>query len=155
MPTDIATNNYDFRLAWCTKTNPVPVPTGCEEDSYSDKRSTTVPWDPTTRTIFTDQNDDADAWAAATTGSAASMLGNNSHLIMTSGAKVRLFFDTPENCGLKAGGTQVEISDHADITSTGYQPTLGNYEVPASTCSGSTTTPTGCESGPTTPRRTS
>jgi len=141
MPTDIATNNYDFRLAWCTKTSPVPVPTGCEEDSYTDKRSTTVPWDPTTRTILTNQNETltlggGDYWICRL------VLGNNSHLIMKSGAKVRLFFDTPENCGVKAGGTQVEISNHADITATGYQPTLGNYEVPGLYLLGSTTTPT-------------
>lgn len=141
MPTDIATNNYNFRLAWCTKLTPVKTPAGCEEDTYTDKRSSTVPWDPATRTISTEHNETltmggGDYWICRL------VLGNNSHLIMKSGAKVRLFFDTPEHCGIKAGGTQVEISNHADITATGYQPTIGNYEVPGLYLMGSTTIPT-------------
>jgi len=138
MPTDIATNNYNYRLAQCVSKE---KPVGCETDTYTDKRSSTVPWNLTTRTISTEHNETltlggGDYWICRLE------LGNNSHLVMASGAKVRLFFDTPEHCGIKSGGTQVEISNHADITATGYSPTIGNYEVPGLYLMGSTTIPT-------------
>jgi hypothetical protein len=52
-------------------------------------------------------------------------VSNNAHLIMAEGTKVRVFFDTPENCGLPSGTKQIDIQNNADITATGYQPSLG------------------------------
>jgi hypothetical protein len=144
MPTDIATNNFNYLLAKCTKTSPGKVPAGCETDTYTGSRTSTVPWDASTRTISTSNN------TTLTLGGGdyfvcRLVLSNNSHLVMPSGAHVRVFFDTPENCGIKAGGKQIEISNNADITSTGYQPEAGKYDVPGFYVMGSTTIPTTIE----------
>jgi hypothetical protein len=119
MPTDIATNNSNFRLVKCTSTE---VPTGCETDSYvangNKGFTSTVPWDPTTRTISTGNN------STLTLGGGDYFicrleLTNNSHLIMKSGASVRIFFDTPENCNLKSVAEQLVLSNNTDIQATG------------------------------------
>jgi hypothetical protein len=129
VPADIATNNSNFRLVKCTSKSPAWVPTGCESDTYNKSRSSTVPWNPATRTISTGNNatitlGGGDYWLCKLS------LSNNAHLIMAQGAKVRLFFDTPENCNQSSGVKQVDISNNANITSTGYQPSLGQYDVP-------------------------
>ncbi|HEV2791645.1 MAG TPA: hypothetical protein VGV69_10140, partial [Solirubrobacterales bacterium] len=138
MPTTIATLNSNNRLAKCISTN---NPSECEKDTYSNKRETTVPWDPTTRTITTEKNSSlslggGDYWVCRL------VMGQNSELVMTAGAKVRLFFDTPENCGIPSGGSQVELSNHATISATGYNADLGNFDVPGLYLMGSTTRPT-------------
>ncbi len=144
MPSDIATNNSNYRLVECTKTKPAPVPTGCQSDTYSKSWSSTKPWNPSLRKIETSNN------ATLTLGggdyfACRLILSNNSHLIMAEGATVRVFFDTPENCGLGSGSKQIDISNNANITSTGYQPTLGQYELPGFYLLGSTTTSTKVE----------
>lgn len=126
IPSDIATNNSNYRLVQCTGTN---VPAGCQTDTYSKKWSSTVPWNASTRTIETSNN------TTLTLGGGdyfvcRLLLSNNSHLIMADGAQVRVFFDTPENCGLSSGAKQIDVSNNANITSTGYQPTLGKFDVP-------------------------
>jgi hypothetical protein len=55
---------------------------------------------------------------------------------------VRIFFDTPENCKLKAGANQIEVQNNADIVATGYQPTKGQFDVPGFYLMGSPTIPT-------------
>lgn len=126
IPSDISTNNSNYRLVKCTSSD---NPSGCQSDTYSKKWTGTKPWDAGTRTIETFNN------ATLTLGGGdyfvcRLMLSNNSHLIMAEGATVRIFFDTPENCGLSSGDKQIDISNNANITSTGYQPTLGEYELP-------------------------
>ena len=54
----------------------------------------------------------------------------NGELIMNAGSEIRIFVDTPENCGLKAGAIQVEFTASANIVSTGYNPSQGTYTVP-------------------------
>ncbi|HET7484111.1 MAG TPA: hypothetical protein VFJ64_01895, partial [Solirubrobacterales bacterium] len=142
IPSDIATNNSNFRLVKCTKTSPVKEPKGCQSDTYSvnnkkEPWTTTVPWNASTRTISTENN------ATLTLGGGDYFvckltLANNSHLIMAAGATVRVFFDTPENCKMSNGATQIEISNNADITSTGYQPSLKQFNMPGFYLLGST-----------------
>jgi hypothetical protein len=145
MPANIATTNDDYRLALCTNTKvSPPQPLGCQSDTYSGSWSSNVPWDPKSRTISTSNN------ATLTLGGGDYFvcrleLSNNSHLIMADGAHVRVFFDTPEDCGLKAGARQIEISNNAGITSTGYQPALGKFDVPGFYLMGSPTIPTTVE----------
>jgi hypothetical protein len=144
MPADIATNNSNYRLFKCAKTSPVKEPTGCQSDTYSKSWSSTKPWNPSTRTIETSNN------ATLTLGGGDYFicrleLSNNSHLIMADGATVRVFFDTPENCGLSSGSKQIDVSNNANITSTGYQPTLGEYELPGFYLLGSTSISTKVE----------
>lgn len=140
MPTNIATENSDYRLVKCTGTN---VPTGCQSDSYTKSWGSTVPWNATTRTIEPAQN----STVTLTGGDyfiCKLVLGNNAHLIMGAGATVRIFFDTPENCGAKAGETYepIKVENNADITSSGYQPTEDKFAVPGLYVQGSTTIPT-------------
>lgn len=144
MPSDIATNNSNYRLVKCTSTKPTKTPTGCESDTYSKSFSSTVPWNSTTRTISTSNN-------ATLTLSGGDYfvckleLSNNSHLIMGEGSTVRVFFDTPENCGLKSVAKQIDVSNNANITSTGYQPSKNQYELPGFYVQGSTSIQTKVE----------
>ena len=144
MPTNIATSNSNYRLVQCTKTKPSKTPTGCESDSYTGKWSSTVPWNASTRTISTSNNSTL-TLSGGDYFACKLELSNNSHLIMAAGSTVRVFFDTPENCNLKSGAKQIDISNNATITSTGYQPTLGKYELPGFYLTGSTSIPTTVE----------
>ncbi|HEX5527049.1 MAG TPA: hypothetical protein VFX44_07615 [Solirubrobacterales bacterium] len=136
MPTDIATNNSDRRLVKCVSTD---NPTECQFDSYTKSWASTTPWNATTRTIEPAQNS-----SLTLTGGdyfiCRLVLGNNAHLIMGATATVRIFFDTPENCGAKAGSTwePIVVQNNADITSSGYQPSAGKFSVPGLYVTGST-----------------
>lgn len=138
MPVDIATNNSNYRLVKCTSTSPTKVPAGCEDDTYvGGKRSSTKPWDPSSRTISASSNTTltvggGDYWICRL------QLSGNSQFIMAAGARVRIFFDTPENCGLSSGTAQISLSGNNVIKATGYQPTFGNYDMPGFYLLGST-----------------
>jgi len=102
LPSNISTVNSNYRLAMCTfdKKGVNLGPAGCQTDTYTKKWSSTVPWNPATssRMISTANNQTltlggGDYWLCRME------ISNNSHLIMAAGAKVRLFFDTPEHCG--------------------------------------------------------
>jgi hypothetical protein len=138
MPTDIATNNSNFRLVKCTKTN---VPEGCETDSYvangNKGFTSTVPWNPSTRTISTANNSTL-TLSGGDYFVCRLELTNNSHLIMAANAHVRIFFDTPENCNLKAGAEQLSLSNNTDIQATG-NGTSGKSDLPGLYLMGSTT----------------
>jgi len=135
MPSDIATNNSNYRLVRCTGTN---IPSGCQSDSYTKGWESTTPWNATTRTIEPAQNS-----SLTLTGGDYFIcrlnLGNNAHLIMGAAATVRIFFDTPENCGAQAGSTwePIKVENNADITSSGYQTSSGQYTVPGLYVTGS------------------
>jgi len=123
-PEDIATNNSNCRLVpSCEGEKPAE-----EVDTYSKKRSATNPWDATNRTINIAQN------AKLTMGGAdyfvCGLFLNSGELIMAATANVRIFVDTPENCGLAPGATQIVVTGNANIVSTGYNPSQGTFEVP-------------------------
>jgi hypothetical protein len=145
IPADISTNNSNYRLAMCTSTKPEKIPLGCQSDSYVANGNrgftSTVPWNPSTRTISTDQN----STLTLTGGDyfiCRLVLSNNSHLIMGATAHVRIFFDTPENCKLKAGAEQLSLSNNTDIQATGNQGSAGNADLPGLYLMGSTAIPT-------------
>jgi hypothetical protein len=52
-------------------------------------------------------------------------------LYMSAQAHVRIFIDTPQNCGLSSGATQVNISGNGNIVSSGYIPNQSIYEIPS------------------------
>jgi hypothetical protein len=52
-------------------------------------------------------------------------------LYMSAQAHVRIFIDTPQNCGLPSGATQVNISGNGNIVSSGFIPNQGIYEIPS------------------------
>jgi hypothetical protein len=130
-PSDIATNNSNCRLVPnCTGPNPEE-----EIDTYigpngKERRTSTNPWDPTKRTINVGQ------------GSTLSMGGsdyfvcglyvNGGELIMLDNAHVRIFIDTPEDCGYKPGETvtQVSVTGNGVIKATGYIPEVGSFDAP-------------------------
>lgn len=137
MPPDIATNNSNYRLVKCTA---VGVPAGCQSDTYASEKgngggwTSTSPWNPATRTISIAANSTltvggGDYWICAVNFS------GNSQLIMASGARVRFFFDTPENCGIT---TQLSLSGNSRIAATGYQPGIGQFSMPGFFFLGST-----------------
>jgi hypothetical protein len=151
MPTDILENNSNYRLATCTKiVGETREPTGCQEDSYTGKWKSTEPWNPSTRSIY----------MSGVGGGTTLTLGggdyficrlyikNNSHLVMKEGAQVRIFFDTPEKCGIKAGEKQIDVSNNSDVTATGYQPEIGKFDMPGFYVMGSESIPTTIEFSP-------
>jgi hypothetical protein len=138
IPSTISTSNSDKRLVKCTATN---VPEECQQDSYTKTWGTTVPWNATTRTIEPAQNSTL-TLSGGDYFICRLVLGNNSHLIMSATATVRIFFDTPENCGIKANEAQIMVENNADITSSGYQTTEDKFAVPGLYLMGSTTIPT-------------
>jgi hypothetical protein len=116
MPSNIATVNSNYRLYMCTKTTPTKEPTGCESDSFSGKRKSTKPWDPTTRSISVEGNDTltvsgGDYWVCSIA------IAGNAQLIMAASSQVRFFFDTPEHCGLSSGATQISITGNSRVAS--------------------------------------
>lgn len=123
IPTSIATLNSNNRLRACTSTN---VPVDCQKDAYTGNWKSKPPFNATTRAITLSSNDTltvggGDYWVCS-----ISMSGN-SQLIMATGSRVRFFFDTPEHCGT---GNQLSLSGNNRISSTGYQPGLGQFDVP-------------------------
>jgi hypothetical protein len=124
IPTNIATINSNSRITTCAKTN---VPVDCQKDAYTGKWSSKPPFDTKTRAITLSANDTltvggGDYWVCS-----ISMSGN-SQLIMATGSRVRFFFDTPEHCG--NNGNQLSLSGNNRISATGYQPGLGQFDVP-------------------------
>ena len=146
MPEALASSwGDDKRLVKCTVLTEPRQPASCQSDSYSKTWGTTIPWNGNAatkpRTIEPAQN----STLTLTGGDyfiCRLYLGNNSHLIMGEGAAVRIFFDTPENCGMKAGEAQIEVANNADITSSGHQPTEGKYALMGLYVMGSTAIPT-------------
>lgn len=136
MPTNIATENKDYRLVKCTRTE---FPVGCQSDSYTKTWESNVPWNPTTRTIEPAQNSTV-TLSGGDYFICRLNLGNNAHLIMGATTPIRIFFDTPENCEMRANEAQITVENNADITSSAYQ--LGRFEVPGLYLMGSTTIPT-------------
>jgi hypothetical protein len=119
LPAGIATTNSNFRLA-----------SGL--DTYSKHGS---PWDPTTRTISVGSN------ATLTMGGGDYFICqfnmSNGNLIMAAGSHVRIFFDTPENCGLSAGASQISMGGNANISATAFNGT-SNFDLPGFYLLGST-----------------
>ena len=138
IPTDIATNNSNARMVKCTSPD---VPEDCQRDSYVTENgrgpTSTVPWNSSTRAITTANN----ATLTLTGGDyfiCSLSLNNNSHLIIAGTARVRIFFDTPENCGLGDGDKQIDIQNNSDIKATGYQPDSEKFNLPGFYLLGST-----------------
>jgi hypothetical protein len=135
VPADIATNNSNLRLVRCiSPDNPV----GCQLDTFNQSRTSTYPWNPTTRRFYMQNNatltlGGGDYWFCEL------YIQNNSHLIMAQGARVRIFFDTPENCGLQDNHAQIHVQNNSDITSTAYDPATGQFDVPGFYMLGSAT----------------
>lgn len=120
-PANIATENANCMLSQnCTS-----GPYAGKVDTWTKKN----PWDASTRVIDVGSN------------GTLTMNGNDyficqlkvgpGTLYMSAQAHVRIFIDTPQNCGLASGATQVDISGNANIVSSGYNPKQGIFEIPS------------------------
>jgi hypothetical protein len=68
-------------------------------------------------------------------------------IYMSAQAHVRIFIDTPQNCGLPSGAVQVDIGGNGNLVSSGYNPGQGIYEIPAIYVLGNGTVSIGANSG--------
>jgi hypothetical protein len=130
MPSNIATKNSNARITACSQ----GLPLECQKDTYNGTWSKTDPFNPSNRSISLSGNTiltlgGGDYWVCSI------QLSGNSKLIMAKGAHVRFFFDTPEHCGTS---NQISMSGNNEITATGYQPSLGQFDVPGFYLLGST-----------------
>ena len=135
MPANIASSNSNYRMEKCTSTN---NPVGCELDTFTSNNKHNWGWFPATRTIELD-NSSTETLGGGDYFICRLIIGNSSELIMASGAKVRIFFDTPENCGLASGTAQIDVGNSGGIEATGYGSAPGQYDVPGLYVQGSTT----------------
>jgi hypothetical protein len=120
-PANIATENANCMLSQSCTSGPYAG----KVDTYTKKN----PWTEASRVIDVEGN------------GTLTMNGNDyfvcqlnvgpGTLYMSAQARVRIFIDTPQNCGLAPGATQVNISGNANIISSGYNPKQGVYEIPA------------------------
>jgi hypothetical protein len=134
MPTDIATKNDNYRMEKCvSEGNPV----GCQLDTFSSNNKHLWGWFPKTKTIEL-SNSSSFTLGGGDYFVCRLLIYNSSTLIMAAGAKVRIFFDTPENCGLSSGTAQIEVANSGGVEATGYGSAPGKYDVPGLYVQGST-----------------
>jgi hypothetical protein len=135
IPSDIATNNSNYRLATCTQlptSTTSGVPSGCQSDTFSGEWKKS-PWDSATRTIALNGKFKGEELALTLGGSdyfICKLELTGGHLIMASESHIRIFFDTPENCGLSPGAAQISVTGNGSIEATGYLGTLGHFDMP-------------------------
>jgi hypothetical protein len=127
-PTDIATNNWNCRLAAnCTDKAEVDTYVKLVGKKVQDKRTLTEPWEASPKNI------NVQGETTLTMGGrdylVCKISMQNGEIIMAAGAAMRIFVDTPEHCKLKSGETQVDITG-GSIKSTGLNPGQGTYSVP-------------------------
>jgi hypothetical protein len=133
-PENIATENSNCRLSWtCTKST--------DQDTYCSNKCQKPQWNSLTRTLEVDGN------STLTLGGRDYFLCNltikNGTVIMAAGAEVRIFFDTPENCGpMSAGALRLNVGGNASLTSTGFDPEHEKFDIPELYFLGSKTIPT-------------
>ena len=134
LPENLATVNSNCRLS-VTCLGALGKIDKTQVDPYmgangKESRKAKKPWDAEERTINIDGN------STLTMGGGdyfvCGLFIENGKLIMAGAldVQVRIFFDTPENCGLSDGDTQVRITGNAGIVSTGYNPDKGMFNVP-------------------------
>lgn len=125
MPSDIRTNNQNARFTTCVK----GLPAGCQADSLSTSYKSNSPFAPGAPKFLSLNNETLtvsgpDYWLCKL------KMNGKSELIMRAGAKVRFFFATPQECGMAPGENQIEFNGGAQINSTAYQSTPGNFDMP-------------------------
>ncbi|HWO83447.1 MAG TPA: hypothetical protein VNM38_06620, partial [Solirubrobacterales bacterium] len=126
MPSNIATVNANYRFTTCSNKG---LPAGCQTDGFTGHWNK-EPFQPLAPRALSLGAQEAltvggpDYWLCKLT------LQGGSELIMKAGSKVRFFFDTPQHCGMSPGATQFEMIGSSRVTSTGYQSTPGNFDMP-------------------------
>lgn len=134
IPPNIATENSDARLEKCVSAG---VPSECQADGYT-VLGKTEPWTqpplhtapPRAPTLTLSSNTALTLGGSKPYWLCSLSISGNSELIMAAGAKVQIFFDTPQNCGLPAGSPQISVTGNSLIKASGYRPTEGNFAMP-------------------------
>jgi len=134
MPADIATHNSNARITTCNK----GLPAECQKDTFTGSWTSTSPFNPETRRISLSGNKTltlggGDYWLCQLS------LSGTTELIMAAGSHVRIFFDTPENCGTSS---PINISGNVKIKATGYNSSTKTFDMPGFFIMGSTSTST-------------
>lgn len=104
-------------------------------DGFTSVKKGEWPYNPTRRSINLSGQTvltlgGADYWLCSLT------IGGGAELVMAEKAEVRLFFDTPEDCGMSSSEPQIKVTGNTGISSTGYEIThnmLGIFMLGGST----------------------
>lgn len=110
---DVATNNSNGRITMAKS--------GVSGGDTISGNSNKLDWDPVTRTLTLNQN------VSLTLGGANYSLcklvtSSNSNLFVAGGQQVRIYFDSPEACGLTGPVDQLSLASNSSIQATGTQP---------------------------------
>ncbi len=94
-----------------------------------DPKTGNATWNPTTKTLELHGN------ASVTMGGTnylfcSLVMDGSSKLIMARGSQVKIYIDSPENCGQSDGVTQISVSGTSTIVSTAYNPNAGVFDLP-------------------------
>jgi hypothetical protein len=141
IPGDIATNNSNKRLVACMNLAPEKLPEDCQSDTFSGDWKN-PPWDSKTRTLSLSGKFKGQELALTLGGSDYFICRLNlegGHLHMAADAHVRIFFDTPESCGLPDNTEQVRIAGNGSIEATAFDVDLANFDMPGLYLLGSST----------------
>jgi hypothetical protein len=141
-PENIATHNSNCRLVPNCVEDPLEVDPYVTQGGGSGKGKgggPASPWNPTTRELEIGNN------STLTMGGSdyficKLVINGGGELIMAGQTQVRIFVDTPENCGYSSGVIQVEIKGGAEIKSTANNQ--GEAAIPSIYVLGSTETET-------------
>jgi hypothetical protein len=94
-----------------------------------DPKTGNVSWNPTTKTLDMQGNSSVTLGGQDYLFCKITMSGKSS-LIMAQGVAAKIYFDSPENCGLSSPATQIDITGNSSITATGWAPSAGFFELP-------------------------
>ena len=137
-PTNLATENANCMLAQKCTSGPYigKVDTWTKEN----------PWNGTTRTISLGKQSQTLTMNGGDYFICKLEVGPGT-IYMSAQAHVRIFIDTPQNCGLPSGATQVNIGGQGNLVSSGFIPKQGLYEIPSIFVLGNGTVRIGANSG--------
>ncbi|HMI81484.1 MAG TPA: hypothetical protein VK480_06820 [Solirubrobacterales bacterium] len=123
VPSNIETANDNCRLAQtCSGEKAGQV------DPYSKKLTSNNPW------VSSDRIIDIASNAQLSMGGAiywVCQVNVHGRLYMPAGSHIQIFVDTPENCGMSPGDTQVYVGGSGTIESDAYNPDQGLYDIPS------------------------
>jgi type II secretory pathway pseudopilin PulG len=94
-----------------------------------DTKSGSPIWNPVARTLVLNGNDSV-TLGGSTYVFCRLELNGNGDLIMAKGAEAKIYFDSPEACGLSTPATQISTTGNSSIVATGWDPAHGLFELP-------------------------
>jgi Tfp pilus assembly protein PilX len=89
-----------------------------------------VSWNPTTKTLDMQGNSSVTLGGTLPYVFCTLTMNGNSDLIMPTGANAKIYFNSPEACGLSSPAQQIDITGNSSIVATGWDPAHGLFELP-------------------------